>query len=143
MISQKGNKLYIGGKMVGIIHGKNVVMRRSPKHHFYRVLNAWCVNTEILPFAEVSLVIEISRNKFYVISLARLEQLRSRLNMYVTFGQERQLAIPLECWDVYSSNAVDAMPASIGVSPLDFVENAPGRWVSRIIAQAQIEIPLQ
>lgn len=137
MISQRGNNLYIGSKVVGTIKGGDVFMKRNKGRHIYRVLNAWCVNTEILPFATSSLVIDVGNSELYVIKMYRLEQLRAKLNMYITFKDERQLAIPIECWDKFSTGT---LPDSIGVSPSEFVENAPGRWKSRIIAQEQLEI---
>lgn len=146
MVAQKGRYLYLNGRLMAEISGEDILMKRVRSRHLYRVLNAWCVNTEIVAICKKRFIVALPDGDRYIISISKVSQLRSKLNMFVTLGTERQLAIPLECWDYYVRNINPAtepeFPAAIGLSADEFVAAPDGRWRSRLIAHSQMEMSL-
>jgi hypothetical protein len=142
MLTTKGKYVYLNGRIVGELEGDAIIMKRVRSKHHYRVLNAWCVNTEVVAVAPKKLAVKLSDGDRYVISIHKVDQLRSKLNLFVTMGTERQLAIPLECWDYYAQYSPNHIPQAIGLSAEEFVSSPDGRWKSRLIAYGQTEIKL-
>lgn len=139
MLEIKNNLLIMNGKSIGRIDKDCLIMRRNTTKHFYRVLDAWCLNIEVVNAGVRRFIIETEQKERWVISFDTIKALRSHLNLFVTFGQERQLAIPALCWDRYSHENL-SFPVFIGTPPAEFAEACPGRWRSRLIAHSQTEI---
>lgn len=140
MTEKINNSFVLNGKRIGTIDGKTLKMYRDETRHIYRVLSAFCLNTETVNSGSERFVIDTGR-RLYSIQLETIKKLRSKLNLFVTFKTERQLAIPLKCWDRYEKPDI-SFPVYIGMSPDDFVDTCDGRWRSRLIAYSQVEIKL-
>lgn len=131
-------KLILNGKTIGTVKDDCIVMYRNEGRHLYRVLSAWCLNIETVNCGVNRFIIEAGKTR-YEISLDVIKKLRSKINLFVTFKTERQLAIPLKCWDRYEKPNI-SFPSYIGMSPDDFIDTCDGRWRSRLIAFSQVEI---
>jgi len=131
----------MNGKTIGQIDGTALIMKRNTERHFYRVLNAWCLNIEVVNSGVEKFIIDTEQRQRYVITLSAIKALRSKVNLFVTFGVERQLAIPVQCWDKYSFENL-SFPVFIGMPPAEFIETCSGRWRSRLIAYGQTEITI-
>jgi hypothetical protein len=141
MIIKEKDVLYLDGKLIGKMEGNILYMKRNVSKHFYRVLDSWCLNIEVVNSGAERFVIDTEQRERFIIRLSAVKALRSKINMFVTFGQERQLAIPSKCWDRYSHENL-SFPAFIGMPPTEFVDNCSGRWRSRLIANEQTEIAI-
>lgn len=138
MVRIENNKLLLNGKQVGFMQNDILTMKRIFHKHHYYVLDAWCLNVEVVNSGASRFVIETDTER-YIISLDKIMKLRSKLNLFVTFGTERQLAIPLKCWDRYNLPEV-SFPVFIGIPPDEFVDSCSGRWRSRLISSSQMEL---
>ena len=141
MLEKEFDILKLNGRKIGRIKDNVLLMKRNTGRHLYRVLDAWCLNVEVVNSGVDKFVIDTELSERYVILLSRIKDLRSKLNLFVTFGQERQLAIPIQCWDKYSFENL-SFPVFIGTPPSEFIDNCIGRWRSRLIAHGQLEIML-
>lgn len=139
MITIEEDTLYLDAKVIGKIKNNTLFMKRNIGKHFYRVLDAWCLNIEVVNSGVDKFVIDTEQKERFIIKFAAIKALRSKINMFVTFGEERQLAIPSKCWDRYSFENL-SFPVFIGMPPAEFVDNCAGRWRSRLIANEQMEI---
>ena len=141
MVIIENNIVKLDGKAIGLLNGKVLTMRRNTARHFYRVLNAWCINVEVVNSGAERFIIDTEKRERFVVRLSVIQALRARVNVFVTCGQERKLAIPLQCWDKYSHDNL-SFPVFIGIPPDEFVETCTGRWRSRLIAYRQMEISM-
>jgi len=141
MIEIKNNIVRLDGKAIGRIESNALFMRRTMQKHHYRVLDAWCLNVETVNVGVDKFIIDAGA-EIYTISVGTIKKLRTYINMFVTFGKERQLAIPLKCWDKYEKTN-KTFPVYIGMSPDAFAESCTGRWTGRLIAFSQMEIVFQ
>lgn len=141
MLTIENESVKVNGKTIGKLKDKTLSMKRNHGRHFYRVLESWCINIDVINCGAERFVIDTDEKERYIVSLSTIQALRSKLNMFVTFGQERQLAIPIQCWDKYSHNNL-SFPVYIGTPASEFADNCAGRWQSRLIAYGQTEIPL-
>jgi hypothetical protein len=139
MVSIENNSVKVNGKTIGKLEGKTLLMNRNHDRHFYRVLESWCINIDVVNCGAERFVIDTDNKERYTVSLSAIKALRSKLNMFVTFGQERQLAIPIQCWDKYSHSNL-TFPTYIGTPAAEFADKCTGRWQSRLIAYGQTEI---
>jgi len=146
MLENKNNilSLILNGnkkKVIGRIEGSNLFMVRSMDKHFYRVLNAWCINIEVANEPSIEqIIIKLNDGTEYHIFTKKIKALRSKVNMFISHAEgERQLAIPLQCWDKYSKDKL-MFPSYIGIPADEFVDVCAGRWRGRLIAYSQKEI---
>jgi hypothetical protein len=139
MLTNENYILKLDGKTIGTINDGGLYMKRNTVKHFYRVLDAWCLNIEVINCGADKFVIDTEKKERYIITLATIKALRSQANLFVTFGQERQLAIPAQCWDKYSHENL-SFPVFIGTPPTEFTNICTGRWRSRLLAFGQLEI---
>lgn len=139
MIVVENDILKMDGRTIGRMEGNTLIMRRNVSKHFYRVLDAWCLNVEVINSGAEKFIIDTEQKQRYIITLPVIKALRAQVNLFVTFGQERQLAIPAQCWDKYSHENL-SFPVFIGTPPSEFAETCTGRWRSRLIAFGQLEI---
>lgn len=141
MIAVENDILKMDGRHIGKIEGNALMMKRNMAKHFYRVLDAWCLNIEVINSGVERFIIDTEQRQRYIIKLSTIKALRSKINMFVTFNQERQLAIPVQCWDKYLYENL-SFPAFIGMPASEFVDTCSGRWRSRKIPAGQLEIAL-
>jgi len=141
MLTIENESVKVNGKTIGKLKEKTLFMRRNHERHFYRVLDSWCINIDVINCGAKKFVIDTDEKERYVVSFSTIQSLRSKLNMFVSFRQERQLAIPVQCWDKYSHNNL-SFPVYIGTPASEFADNCAGRWQSRLIAYGQTEIQL-
>lgn len=143
MVNIINGQVVLDGRNIGKLNEREaLVMRRSVERHKYRVLEAWCLNVEVVNCGAKRFIIDTTDTaERYVVTLDAIMRLRSVLNLFVTFGKERQLAVPLMCWDKYHHGNL-SFPAQIGLQPADFADSCTGRWRSRLIARSQMEIQL-
>lgn len=138
LIVQKKN-VRLGTKHIGRVEGSTLFMRRNTGRHLYRVLNAWCLNVDVVNGGFEQFVIDTEQCERFVIRYDTIQRLRTKLNLFITFQDERQLAIPVRCWDKYDYSNL-SFPVLIGLLPEEFVESCRGRWRSRLIAYKQLDI---
>lgn len=141
MIVIENNIVILDGRTIGRLQKNALIMRRNTGRHFYRVLDAWCLNIEAVNCGAEWFIIDTEKKERWVIAHQTIRNLRSKVNLFVTCGQERQLAIPAVCWDRYSHENL-SFPVFIGVPPSEFAETCSGRWRSRLLAYGQMEIGL-
>lgn len=137
------DQVILNGMRVARLENETIKMSRTYARHFYRVLCSWCINTELLDlqwkFLEIYDATEIKR---YVISRDKIQTISKAINMFIAFGDERQLAIPLIVWDVYSGT-ISKLPTQIGIGVVDvrnlfgdrawMIRNQEyGRWSERV-----------
>lgn len=140
MIKYESGKLMMDGKTIGeMVDEKTLLMKRNKERHHYRALDAWCLNIDVVNSGISRFVIDTVQRERFVIHLEKINQLRKHINMFVSFGSERQLAIPIQCWDRYVYENL-SFPAYIGMEAADFADTCRGRWQSRLISHQQIEI---
>jgi hypothetical protein len=140
MVEILNERFILNGHCIGFVDGNALIMKRTKQKHLYNVLNSWNLNVETINGGVDKFIIDTDQER-YVISLDVIQKLRGKLNLFVTFKQERQLAIPLQLWDRYNKPDL-SFPVYIGIPPETFVESCQGRWRSRIIAHSQMEIVL-
>jgi hypothetical protein len=141
MLTIENESVKVNGKTIGKLKEKTLFMKRNHERHFYRVLESWCINIDVINCGAEKFVIDTDKKERYVVSFSTIQSLRSKLNMFVSFGQERQLAIPVQCWDKYLHSNL-SFPVYIGTPASEFADNCKGRWQSRLIAYGQTEIQL-
>ena len=115
MVEIKNSILRLNGKPLGRVENNKLYMVRAKNRHFYRVLESWCLNVEIVNSGVEWFIINVSEDgSQYRITLDKIKKLRSKVNMFVSFKDEHQLAIPAKCWDCYAKNNM-SFPVFIGM----------------------------
>lgn len=138
MVEIKNDVFRLNGKPIGFVSGNTLIMKRTMQKHHYHILNSWNLNVETVNSGLTQFIIDTDTER-YIIKLPTIQNLRKKLNLFVTFQKERQLAVPLECWDKYKKPDL-TFPTYIGMPAESFVQNCTGRWRSRLIAYSQTEI---
>lgn len=98
-IDNKGWMMFAGHR-IGKVKGSVLTMRRHYSKHLYRVLNSWCLNCEVLNSGVKTFIIQDEDTGIhYRITSAKIQELFDQFNISITFGIEKQFAIPLQVWD--------------------------------------------
>lgn len=125
-IDNKGWMMFAGHR-IGKVKGSVITMRRHYSKHLYRVLNSWCLNCEVLNSGMKTFVIHDEDTGIqYRITYDKIQELFGQFNIFITFGVERQFAIPLQVWDKSLHDIV-----TMGMSVTDFWNSPPTRWIKR------------
>lgn len=104
--------------------------------HLYKALNSFCVNTEVLNTYDWKYILfRCDFNTEYKISRIEFEKLFGSLNMYISFGAEKQLAIPIAMMDTIDS--ITKIVKAYGTTVKDFIDkkislNPYQSWKNRI-----------
>lgn len=141
MVTIVNGTMKLDARTIGKVENDKLLMHRSRMKHYYRVLNAWCINIDVINSGVTKFIITVDDGDKYIIGLDKIKALRSKLNMFVTFKDERQLAIPHSCWDRYVKENKD-FPIATGIPADEFAEKCDGRWRSRLVAYSQRDIEL-
>lgn len=133
-----GKNVYLGSKMIAQIDDGACVIERSKDKHFYRVLDSWCLNYDLvkeLVEKEVTRIqiVDKKNAKIYEVDLSKVRDFSKRFNTFLSFGTEKQVAVPLPLWDVFRvSNGIDTLE-SLGKSTDAYASSLfRGRWAERL-----------
>ncbi len=133
-----GKNVYLGSKMIAQIDDGACVIQRSKDKHFYRVLDSWCLNYELvkeLVEKEVTRIqiVDKKNAKIYEVDLSKVRELTKRFNTFLSFGSEKQVAVPLPLWDVFRvANGMDSLE-SLGKTVDAYASSTfTGRWAERL-----------
>jgi hypothetical protein len=133
-----GTNAYIGNKVIARISQEFCIIERNKERHFYRTLNAWCINYELIKEAIERNIpkLQIVDKKFgntYEIELAEIRNLMRSFNAFISFGNEKQIAVPLSLWDIYETRkGKDHLKtARITIEQLIYWSYS-GKWAQRL-----------
>lgn len=133
-----GKNVYLGSKMIAQIDEEVCIIERSKDKHFYRVLDSWCLNYDLLKelvernVARIQIV-DKKNAKIYEVDLSKVRELTKRFNTFLSFGSEKQVAVPLPLWDVFRvANGMDSLE-SLGKTVDAYASSTfTGRWAERL-----------
>lgn len=129
--------IVVKGKKVGEFERETGTLIFHKKlSHLYKRLNSFCVNAEVLKLFSWKYILFVCENNTeYRISKIEFDKLFNILNMYISFGEERQVAIPIAMLDTINSETKRI--ERCGVPVKEFIEGKTcvspyGNWKERI-----------
>lgn len=116
------------------------IVKRNPKYHLMRNLNAWGFNAELLDgiLSNVnSLVVKISNNVEYRLDMNKLFDILARFNVHYWNNLEKQIMIPVELFDRFCSSGQFVKGYSID----EFSRSCNSLWKIRHKNKKQLSLP--
>ena len=115
-------EIFVDNKKVGEFEqstGTFVFKKRIS--HLYRTLNSFCVNAEVLSMYDwKNILFQCDFNTEYIISKTEYDKLFNVLNMYISFGNEKQVAIPVAMMN--KRNSITKIVDTYGVTVKEFID---------------------
>lgn len=133
-----GKNVYIGSKLIAQIGDGACTIERSKERHFYRALNSWCLNYELVKEmldknVKRIQIVDKKAGKTYELELTEVQVLMQKFNAFLSFGTEKQVAVPLSLWEVYGVRNGKDVHEVPGISAEEFANTTfTGRWGQRI-----------
>jgi len=129
--------IFVRNKKVGVFEESTGTLIFNKKiTHIYKTLNSFCVNSEVLSrYDWKNILFKCDFNTEYKICKIEFDKLFDALNMYISFGDERQVAIPIAMMDTIDS--LTKIVKVYGTTVRDFIDKKISlhpyqSWKSRI-----------
>ncbi len=114
--------IFVGNKKVGVFEESTGTLIFNKKiTHIYKALNSFCVNSEVLSrYDWKNILFKCDFDTEYRISKIEFDKLFNTLNMYISFGDEKQVAIPIAMMDTVDS--LTKIVKVYGTTVKDFID---------------------